>query len=87
MLPGDKVTCKVAVEAYYSNYGPNPRIEFLPGMVGIVAAIVPKVRIVRGPQHDGKDEMVVIDFHCPTTNKQQRASLDFCNVKVYHEPT
>lgn len=77
--PGDKVTCKIPVEAYYSDYGGNPKMVFQPGMTGTVAAIAPKVRIVKGPQYDGKDEFLVVDYHAPETNNQERVSLNFCN--------
>ena len=84
---GDKVTCKVPVEAYYSNYGGNPIMVFRPGMVGTIAAIAPKVRNtpkqLRDKAHDSKADMLVLDYDCPVTGKQQRASLNYCNtVKI-----
>lgn len=39
----DEVTCKIEVDAYYSNYGITPKIVFKPGMKGIIKAIMPKV--------------------------------------------
>lgn len=80
MKPGDQVTCKVPATAHYSDYGGNPERVFRPGMVGTVAFIAPKVRIVKGPGKDGRDSFLVIDFHCPETNKQERVGLNFCNV-------
>lgn len=81
--PGDQVTCLHPVDAYYSDYGGNPKMVFQPGMTGTVASIAPKVRIVRGgPEHDGKDEFLVVDYQCPVTNQQQRVGLNFCNAKV-----
>ena len=80
---GDTVTCRIAVEAYYSHYGTNPCMIFKPGMLGIVKSIATKVRIVNyGPQNDGKDEFLVVDYNCPITGKQQRVGLNFCNAIV-----
>jgi len=80
MKPGDQVTCKHPVEAYYSDYGTNPKMVFQPGMVGTVKSIAPKVRIVRhGPEHDGKDEFLVVDYHAPETDQTERVGLNFCN--------
>ena len=82
--PGDRVTCKIPVDAYYSDYGTNPKMVFDTGMVGVVNSIAPKVCIVRhGPEHDGKDEFLVVDYVCPVTNETQRVGLNFCNaIKV-----
>ena len=42
---GDKVCPKVARDAYYSNYGGNPRCVFTPDMIGVIGAVnVPNVR-------------------------------------------
>lgn len=79
---GDIVTCKVAVEAYYSNCGGNPRIVFEPGMRGVVVKVAPKVCIVRGPQCDGESEFLVVDFDCPITLRKERVGLNFCNAVV-----
>jgi hypothetical protein len=79
---GDKVTCKLAEPAYYSNYGGNPVMIFKPGMVGTVATIAPKVRKVKGPGCDGKDDFLVVDYHAPETNATQRVGLNFCNAEV-----
>lgn len=38
-LVGDKVTCKVAVEAFYSRSYGHPEQYFKPGMIGRVGAI------------------------------------------------
>ena len=80
--PGDRVVCKIPVEAYYSNYGPSPEMVFDTGLVGVVAHNdTAKVRIVNhGPQHDGKDTFVVVDYTCPVTNKTQRVGLNHCNI-------
>ncbi|KKM81723.1 hypothetical protein LCGC14_1326860 [marine sediment metagenome] len=79
---GDRVTCIVSKEAYYSDYNGSPVVTFAPGMVGIVADFAAKVRIVSGPGMDREDTFVVVDFDCPVTRKQQRVSLNFCNVKI-----
>ena len=79
--PGDQVTCRLPVEAYYSGYSGNPVVRFEPGDVGVVASIAPKVRIVSGPEYDGRDEFLVIDFEHEVHGKQ-RCSLNFCNVVV-----
>jgi len=76
---GDKVTCKLPVEGYYSGYGITPKIVFQPGMVGKVTSIAPKVCKVKGPEFDGKDEFLVVDYHAPETDTQQRVALNFCN--------
>lgn len=81
--PGDKVTCKHAVEAYYSNYGGNPVLNFTPGTVAVVASIAPKVRIVKpkdDPRYDGRDEFVVADY-TDERGQTQRVGLNFCNVQ------
>lgn len=36
---GQYVTCKRAVEAYYSGYHGTPKCVFTPGMIGVVAQI------------------------------------------------
>jgi len=79
---GDKVTCKIATSAYYSNYGGNPVLTFLPGMVGTVASIAPKVRKVKGPGLDGKDDFLVVDYPAPETGKTERVGLDYVNAVV-----
>lgn len=79
---GDQVTCKVKMPAYYSNYGGNPVMVFRPCMVGIVITVVPKVRKVKGPGLDGKDEFLVVDYDAPETNSRQRVGLDFRNAVV-----
>lgn len=87
--PGDKVTCKHPESAYYGNYGGNPVMTFKPGMVGTVASIAPKIRIIgkdrRGPGRDGKDEFLVVDYHEPATDKTQRCGLDFINAVAVKE--
>lgn len=60
--PGDKVTCKIAEEAYYSNYAGRPRTVFNPGDIGTVACIAPKVRITSGISKDKKDTFLVVDY-------------------------
>ena len=76
---GDKVTCLIAQAAYYSNYGGKPKMVFSPGMVGIVANIVPKVRMVKG--EDRKPDFLVVDFLCPETNCIERVGLHFSNCR------
>ncbi len=80
---GDTITCKHAVEAYYSGVSGHPRIKFPPGMVGKVACVCPKVTIRSHPPelHDTKETMVVLDFFSPTTRAVERASLNHCNVR------
>ena len=79
---GDRVTCKIAVDAYYSDYNGNPRWLFEPGMVGTVAVVAAKVRIVDGPQYDDRDQMLVIEYRDPDTDDLRRASLNFCNAEL-----
>lgn len=47
LQPGDTVTCKQSVEAYYSAYAGLPEQWFMPGMVGTVAVV--NSPNVRGP--------------------------------------
>ena len=52
---GDRVTCRKPVDAYYSKYAGAPECVFMPGDIGIVAAVnVPKVKV--------KGSFVVVDF-------------------------
>jgi hypothetical protein len=44
---GQRVTSTAPKEAYYSNYGGNPSCFFVPGDIGVVAAV--KVPAVRAP--------------------------------------
>lgn len=75
--PGDRVTCKYAVEAYYGEG------MFRPGMVGTVVMVTPKVRIVRppgDPRYDGCQDFVVVDY-VDDNGQLRRTGLNFCNVK------
>jgi len=81
---GRSVTCKHAVEAYYSNYGPDKGtvIEFKPGMVGIVSSVAPKVCLLKkgvvDPRYDRKADFLVVDYIDPTHGKR-RVGLNYCN--------
>jgi hypothetical protein len=76
---GDSVTCKFEVEAYYSNFNGSPLVLFKPGMVGVVAYIAPKVRIIVGlPTHDSRSEFLAVDF-TDENCKPARVGLNFCN--------
>jgi hypothetical protein len=77
--PGDRVTCQLAVEAYYSRYAGRPRVEFRPGMVGVVASLAPKVRLVDGPGHDRRGLFAVVDYVAPETGAVERVGLNLCN--------
>ena len=75
LFQGQGVTCKKAVEAYYSNYGGNPVMIFHPNMRGEFQKLAPKVR--------GKNEdFAVVDYYCPITEKTQRVGLDISNLLV-----
>ena len=79
---GDRVTCRVAVQAYYSQYNGNPTWEFKPGMVGVIATISPKVSRLTTPippRYDASDEMLVVDYLDGDT--QRRCSLNFINAR------
>ena len=85
---GDVVTCKHAVKSYYSDYGPNPKIVFEPGMIGVVRSITPKVcklpkKDRQGhPELDGKNDFLVVDY-CDDDTVSHSVGLNFCNaVKV-----
>lgn len=80
--PGDRVTCKMEVEAYYSGFNGAPVVLFKPGMVGIVTCIAPKVSMVKGPEFDDLDDFLVVDFLDPSTGTTQRTSLNYCNAVV-----
>ena len=85
--PGDQVTCKHKVHAYYSGYAGNPSILFTPGMVGEVVDVAPKVRIIpqqyRYSWEDGHHSFLSVKFFCTVTKKTQRVNLNYCNaVKV-----
>ena len=82
---GDHVTCKHAVEAYYSNYGPRPKMLFRPGMVGTVTAIAPKVCLPRKgyrlpPELDRNPFFLVVDYPAPETARTERVGLNGLNV-------
>ena len=82
--PGDQVTCKHEVEAYYSNYAGNPRWVFSPGMVGVVHGISPKVVVkpdCGDPRYDQSEERVVVDYQDPHDGETRRVSLNFCNIR------
>lgn len=86
-MVGDQVTCLVADEAYGSDYGmyKAKKIWFMPGMVGIVASIAPKVtkphKALKDPRFDQADDFLVVDY-IDHEGKQQRVGLHFCNAKV-----
>lgn len=87
--PGDKVTCRQPVDAYYSSYGGRPECTFKLGMVGIVAAVdVPSVRY--GPK--GEDTFVLVDFTGPEYGRPQhryttwRVALRYRNILPTFEP-
>lgn len=82
---GDKVTCKIAEEAYYSRYAGNPVWRFEPGMIGVVHCIAPKVQRYTHdppPGYDCRDIFAVVDYADPETGETRRVGLDFCNAKV-----
>lgn len=75
MKLGDKVSCRYPVTCY------DNKTTFQPGMVGVVTAIMPKVRIVKCPPHtDGKPHFLVVDFI--ENGMPQRVGLNYCNVKM-----
>ncbi len=84
---GDSITCLHAVEAYGSNYGPykGTKIEFTPGMVGLVASIAPKVTMpipgIDDPRYDRSPDFLVVDY-VDAQGSQHRVGLDYCNAKV-----
>lgn len=88
--PGDVVTCRYPVEAYYSNYGPNKGnyIMFKPGMIGIVHSIAPKVTIlgIDDPRYDTKKDFLVVDF-VDEQNIKQRVGLNYCNADIINNKT
>lgn len=81
---GDRVTCIVPVDAYYSNYGGRPECVFCPGMVGIVAHLdSPSVR----PGPHGEDVFAIVDFDGPAHGKCNadttwRVALRYGNIKI-----
>lgn len=73
---GDRVTCKIAVRAYFPS-----GVAFTPGMVGEVKGVAPKVHIVKGPEYDGKPDYLYVDFTGPD-GETLRTSLNYCNAVV-----
>jgi len=82
---GDKVTCKHELPAYYSNYGGNGHLIFKPGMIGTVAAIAPKVCLVKkgnvNPRWDRVADFLVVDYQ-DEIGVTRRVGLDYCNAKI-----
>ena len=64
---GDKVTCKVSKEAYYSNYAGAPECFFEPGEVGIVAHI--DVPVVCRPKNRLGQKPAPYTFTCVDFDK------------------
>lgn len=56
----DRVTCRRAVPAYYSNYGGNPVQHFGPDMVGVIAAT--HMPCVHPTVHGQTLEFCCVDF-------------------------
>lgn len=74
LKPGDKVTCKHPVEAYYGTS------VFRPGMVGTVMSVSPKVRMLPPDKsHDSKVHFLTIDYDCPSTGRKERCGLNYIN--------
>lgn len=78
--PGDRVTCKVPIHAYYSGYAGRPVVVFQPGMVGVVACETAKVRVVPGPGCDGRHTFFCVDFPYGPGGNEERVGLDLCNI-------
>lgn len=80
---GMRVTCRVAVPAYYSGYGGKPVMVFRPGMIGIISRIAPKV-VKTVPNKaagiDGCNTFAVVDYDCPETGQSERVGLNLCNI-------
>lgn len=70
---GTKVTCLLAVRAYYSNYGGRPVCIFNPGDEGIVITTAPAVR---GHNRD----FYVVDFQ--RNGHTERVGLEKNNIKA-----
>jgi len=67
---GDRVTCKVPEDAYYSGYAGRPKVSFTPGMVGTVDAVrVPSVWRARV-------SFTCVDFEDETGRPQRVGLLD-----------
>jgi hypothetical protein len=88
--PGDKVTCRRPVEAYYSDYAGNPKVEFKPAMVGTVAAVdVPAVTVKRGER---EYVFALVDFTGPEIGppharcSKWRVALRYDNILPVFEP-
>lgn len=83
---GDRITCKIEMAAFGSDYGPNKgrHITFKPGMVGVVRSIAPKVvRLRKGVVIEGLDRcghFAVVDFE-DEQGGPWRVGLDFCNIR------
>ena len=85
---GDTVTCKTALPCYnyeyyrrqHGEYHPVTQCSiFMPGMVGTVAAIAPKVRIMAPIYNifDTQEDFLVVDYDTPYGT--ERVGLNYCN--------
>lgn len=84
--PGSRVTCRVKEEAYYSNYGSNPRMVFEPGMTGLLYGFAPKVAMPRKEAalpigRDRNPYFAVVDY-VDTAGVTQRVALHVCNLEL-----
>jgi hypothetical protein len=59
IVPGMIVTTREPAEVYYAGYGGHRYLEFMPGDLGIVHAVVPKVCNTSGTP---TDYFAVVDF-------------------------
>lgn len=76
---GDKVRVFDTVEAYYSQYAGNPKIELTPDIIGTIGAV--RVPYVTYKPHHKYDEFVCIDFISPSTGRMERAGVDYGNLQ------
>jgi len=81
--PGQRVTCRIPEEAYYSGYGGQSVQDFRPDMVGVAENTVPYVWTNRNRGCKCQD-FVVVDF-TGDNGKTRRVGLDPHNIVLVKE--
>lgn len=81
---GDRVTCIIRDEAYYSRYAGNPEMFFEPGMVGIVGSVDVPCTTYAYRRNGGTATFVCVDFR-DATGREWRVGLYYNNVKPIKE--
>jgi hypothetical protein len=81
--PGQRVTCRIPVPAYYSGYGLQSVQDFRPDMAGVAEKTVPYVSM--NPNRGCRcQDFVVVDF-TGDNGKTRRVGLDPHNIVLVKE--